>query len=72
MKFKKVYTSTSINIYECETTKMKIEYLKEEKYYILLDSNNMIIWEFNTLAEAKQGAKDYIYSLCETEKIFNI
>lgn len=60
MKFKKIYSSYSVNIYECQTTKLKIEFWAFQKFYVLFDVDNTIIWEFKTLTEAKQAAKDYI------------
>lgn len=62
MKFKKTHSSYSVNIYECEVTKMKIELRKFEKIYIVIDKDNCYVWEFKTLKEAKQAAHDWINS----------
>jgi len=58
----KIYDSYSKKIWECSNTKMKIEHWKYEKLFVLFDEDNMIVWEFNSFKEAKQAAKDYIFS----------
>ena len=70
MKFEKTYSSYSKNIYECKATKLKIEFWAFEKIYILIDEENFIVWEFKTLSQAKQGAKDYLNTQAETNNIF--
>ena len=62
MSFQKFYDNSTVKIWECINTKLKIEYWKFKKFYVLFDENNMIVWEFDTLNEAKQAAKDYIFS----------
>lgn len=62
MKFAKTYNDSTVTIWECKETQMRIEYLKHEKFYIVIDSDNCFVWEFETLKEAKQGAFDWFNS----------